>query len=101
VFEAVVAPAARSVDIELTFEEAREAALDGRELTDDELELVADGAGMLYRKLVSGVLAATLVFGASGRAQVSEMPFLSARDVLFAFAYNSRNVSRRKDCYGQ
>lgn len=63
VFDAVIAPVARSIGIELTYDEAREAALDGRDLTDEELELVVGGGGVFYRKLVSGVLAATLVFG--------------------------------------
>ena len=54
--------------MEFTYEEACEAALDSRELTDDELELVAGGAGAMYRRLVSGALAATLAFGAGARA---------------------------------
>ncbi|MBO7673439.1 MAG: hypothetical protein J6S63_00360 [Atopobiaceae bacterium] len=64
VFDVAIAPVARSVGIELTYDEMRDAVLDGRELTDDELELVAGGVGFLYQKLVSGMLVATMVFGA-------------------------------------
>ena len=62
VFENVILPAARSVGVEFTYEEACEAILDGRDLTDDELELVAGGVGTMYQRLVSGMLAATMVF---------------------------------------
>ena len=63
VFENIILPVARSVGVEFTYEEVREAVVDGRDLTDDELELVAGGVGTMYHRLVSGMLAATLVFG--------------------------------------
>lgn len=62
-YEAIVVPVARSVGIELSYDEALEVVLDGYELTEDELEMIAGGAGVLYHRLVSGAIAATLILG--------------------------------------
>lgn len=71
VFEAVVAPVARSVGMEFTYEEARAAMRDAREMSDEELELVAGGIG-LWRRVVSGALVATLAVGSVPAAALAE-----------------------------
>ena len=53
VFEKVVVPFARSAGIELSYDEVRAAQLESRELTDEELELVAEGAGVMWQRIVA------------------------------------------------
>lgn len=72
VFGAVVAPTAKTAGIEITYDEACQAMLDGRELTDEELEAVAGGTGMVWRTLVSGALAATMVFSTMPSKAIAE-----------------------------
>lgn len=71
VFEAVVAPVARSVGMEFSYEEALAAMRDAREMSDEELELVAGGVG-IWRRIVSGALVATLAVGSVPAAALAE-----------------------------
>ena len=57
VFDEIIAPIAREVGIELTFAEARRAAIESRALTDEDLELVVGGAGFLYSRIIAGTIA--------------------------------------------
>lgn len=64
VFDAVVAPVARSCGMPFTYEEAMDAMAGvTRELSDDDLDMVAGGVGVWHR-VVSGALVTTMVFGA-------------------------------------
>lgn len=60
-FDAVLAPIARKAGINLTYEEAEAELRNNRELDDDELDAVAGGVGTVYKRAVSGILAATMV----------------------------------------
>lgn len=53
VYEAVIAPIAASHGFDLTYEETFEPTMDTRELSDDELELIAGGASPVWQYLTS------------------------------------------------
>lgn len=53
VFEMVLVPVAKSAGLDLDYDEALFAAQEGKELTDEELDFVAGGAGSIYHMLMS------------------------------------------------
>lgn len=62
VFEAVSAPIAQAQGVPFTYDESLATLMESRELSDEELEMVAGGTSAFYRRLVSGALAATMIF---------------------------------------
>ena len=73
-FDEIIAPIAREVGIELTFAEARRAAIESRALTDEDLELVVGGAGFLYSRIIAGTIAATMTFSSIPTAAFAREP---------------------------
>ena len=73
-FDEIIAPIAREVGIELTFAEARRAAIESRALTDEDLELVIGGAGFLYSRIIAGTIAATMAFSSMPAAAFAREP---------------------------
>ena len=49
----VLVPVAKSAGLDLDYDEALFAAQEGKELTDEELDFVAGGAGSIYHMLMS------------------------------------------------
>ena len=77
IFETVVARVARDAGIEISYEEAEAEmlaaeALDGRELSDDELEAVAGGVGTVYQKVMGSIMAVTIAFSAVPTRAIAE-----------------------------
>ena len=73
-FDEIIAPIAREVGIELTFAEARRAAIESRALTDEDLELVVGGTGFLYSRIIAGTIAATMTFSSIPTAAFAREP---------------------------
>jgi len=71
VFNAIVAPVAAACGVPFTYDEALDAMFENRELSDDELELIAGGIGV-WRRVISGALAATMIIGSVPTAAMAE-----------------------------
>lgn len=71
-FEAVVMPVAREAGIQISYEEAEAEAFEAHELSDDELEAVVGGAGVVYQRIMGGILAMTMVFSTVPTRAIAE-----------------------------